>query len=93
MSKFRDLLQGNIQGSGFFIQPAPDMEITYTAPNGRSVLVEGTKPFPPHSVVEFVQKEKGGRWMFGIMANGKWQKDNPYKNEYGLWTWLLVKEP
>lgn len=93
MSKLFDLLQGKQkQNGGIFPAPVPELEIIFTSDNGRSVIVEGVKPLPPHDIVEFVQREKGGKWMFGIWANGEWQRDNPYQNGYGLWDWLLVKE-
>jgi len=89
MSKFLDLLQG---AQSIIPAPSAELEIIFTSDNERSVIVESAKRLPHYQIVEFVQKQKGGKWMFGIWANGEWQRDNPYQNGYGLWDWLLVKE-
>ena len=85
-SKMRMLEQGSYSAINEVV-PYPDFSISFVSDNGRSVLVECPEERTPQQVIEYVNKSKGGSWMMGIWSGG----ENPHRNAFGLWVWLLVK--
>lgn len=76
-----------------YILPAPDIAIVHY--DGTYARVEALEKKKSHEVIDFVQREKGGKWLLAywrVIEGGEEAiLDNPHQNNQGFWVWLLRK--